>query len=285
MEIMDIEYVKLRDAQLDEKWLQNAIEDNPGILNLGDVTVIEREKKQSSGGRIDFLLHDPEKDVLYETEIMLGKLDESHIIRSIEYWDLESRRYPDKEHKAIIVAEEITNRFFNVIYLMNRSIPIMAIQLNAIRANGKIGLVFTKVLDVYEKLEIEETLPQETKDRAYWEKIGDRKFLSIADGLIREHLNVCATQKITYNKYHIAIGNGKKNTAWLHLRKRNGNCYFEFIVGEDNVDTVKDLLDNKSITYNAHSGDSISIILNEKNFTENIEVWNRIFGLSESYYA
>jgi hypothetical protein len=63
---------------------------------------------------------------MYETEIMLGGTDESHIIRTIEYWDIEKRRFLSKDHQAVIIAEEITNRFFNVITLMNRSIPNIA---------------------------------------------------------------------------------------------------------------------------------------------------------------
>ena len=49
--------------------------------------------KQASGGRIDFLLSDPETNTMYEVKVMLGRLDESHIIRTIEYWDIERRRW------------------------------------------------------------------------------------------------------------------------------------------------------------------------------------------------
>ncbi len=38
---------------------------------------------------------------------MLGAVDESHIIRTIEYWDVERQRYPTLQHRAVIVAEEI----------------------------------------------------------------------------------------------------------------------------------------------------------------------------------
>ena len=37
--------------------------------------IIERERKQSSGGRLDFLFLDPETQTMYETEIMLGDTD------------------------------------------------------------------------------------------------------------------------------------------------------------------------------------------------------------------
>ena len=120
-----------------EKWLQDKIEADPSILGLGDLVVLKREREQSSGGRIDFLLKNTESDTMYEVEIMLGATDEKHIIRTIEYWEIERRHFLEWDHKAIIVAEEITNRFFNVIALMNRSIPLIAIQLNALKIDDK----------------------------------------------------------------------------------------------------------------------------------------------------
>lgn len=62
--------VKLRD-HANESWLQTQIEQDPTVLGLGDLAVLRRERRQSSGGRLDFLLHDPETDTMYEVEIML----------------------------------------------------------------------------------------------------------------------------------------------------------------------------------------------------------------------
>ena len=158
---MDYQYqkptsVRLRDVGKDEKWLQEQVEKDPSILGLGDLSIIERERKQSSGGRIDFLMYNPEDGIRYEIELMLGKVDESHIIRTIEYWDIERRRFPSLEHRAVIVAEEITNRFFNIINLLNRSIPIIAIQLNSIIFDKNLFLNFIKVLDINEPADDEE---------------------------------------------------------------------------------------------------------------------------------
>ena len=77
--------------------------------------------------------------------MQLGKTDESHIIRTIEYWDFERNKFPNYEHVAVIIAEEITNRFFNIISLFNKSIPIIAIQLNALNIDDTLLLNFTKV--------------------------------------------------------------------------------------------------------------------------------------------
>lgn len=162
--------VFLRSLGLDERWLQDRIDDDPSLLGLGDLDVIRRERKQGSGGRIDFLMHDPEDDIRFEIEIMLGALDETHIIRTIEYWDLERQRYPTHEHRAVIVAEEITSRFFNVIRLLNRAVPIIALQLNALRFGDTIFLQFTKVLDIYESVDEVEESGGEQADPQYWER-------------------------------------------------------------------------------------------------------------------
>ena len=46
------------------------------------------EYHQPSGGIFNFLMVDRDAETFYEVEIMLGALDESHIIRTIEYWDM-----------------------------------------------------------------------------------------------------------------------------------------------------------------------------------------------------
>lgn len=104
-----------------EKWLQSLLADDPTLLGLGDLVVKDIERRQPRAGRLDMLLSDPETSTRYEVEIQVGPTDESHIIRTIEYWDVEKNRYPQYEHVAVIVAEDITSRFLNVISLLNRN--------------------------------------------------------------------------------------------------------------------------------------------------------------------
>jgi len=86
---------------------------------------------------LDILLKNPEDDTMYEVEVMLGETDETHIIRTIEYWDNEKRKWPQRQHYAVLVAENITRRFFNVIQLFSHSIPIIGIQANLIEVNDQ----------------------------------------------------------------------------------------------------------------------------------------------------
>ena len=123
MEFKPAERVSLKNhPEFNERWLHERIADDPALLGLGDVEVRDSERRQPRAGRLDLLLSDPETQTRYEVEIQLGPTDESHIIRTIEYWEIERRRYPQYEHVAVIVAEDVTSRFLNVINLLNGSV-------------------------------------------------------------------------------------------------------------------------------------------------------------------
>ena len=202
-----------RDPDADERWLQERIADNPKILGLGDLVLKDKERTQPRAGRLDLLLQDPDSLRRYEVEIQLGDTDESHIIRTIEYWDIERRRYPQYEHCAVIVAEKVTGRFLNVIGLFNGFIPLIAIQLNAVKVEGKIGLIFTKVLDDLPlgRLEEEEE-GQEPTDREYWELKGSKQTVTLADRMLDMIQPFAPGYELKYNKHYIGLAkNGQAN--------------------------------------------------------------------------
>ncbi len=164
----------------DEQWLRKVIEDDPSIIGLGELELKEAERIQPKAGRLDLLLYDRENEKRYEVELMLGKIDESHIIRAIEYWDNERKRLPNYEHCAVIVAEDITSRFLNIIGLFNNQIPIIAIQLNALAVNEHVVLDFVKVLDEVTVGEEEDEVIVK-KDRNYWDNKANKESLKAVD--------------------------------------------------------------------------------------------------------
>ena len=82
-----------------EKWVQERIGEDPSILGLGDTVLKDKERNLPWGG-LDLLFQDAESSTPYEVEIMLGSTDESHIIRTLEYWDVERTQHPKYEHYA-----------------------------------------------------------------------------------------------------------------------------------------------------------------------------------------
>ena len=103
-------------------------------LGLGELEGVIKEGAVSSGGRLDILLKNPLDDTMYEVETMLGDTDPDHIVRTIEYWDLVRRKWPQRQHFAVLIAERITKRFFNVIRLLSDTVPLIAIQVNVIES-------------------------------------------------------------------------------------------------------------------------------------------------------
>ena len=113
---------------------------DPSILGLGDLQPVMKEKTQSQGGRLDLLLKDDD-DTMYEVEIQLEETNPSHIIRTIEYWDNEKKRWPSRSHKAVLVAEKINSRFFNVVQLLSKAVPIIGIQARTWTMGVRSGII------------------------------------------------------------------------------------------------------------------------------------------------
>jgi hypothetical protein len=260
--------VDLRAAGLDERWLQEQIKDEPGILGLGDLEIAGREHQQPIGGRIDFLMRDPEAETFYEVEVMLGSLDESHIIRTIEYWDIERQRRPLFDHRAVIVAEQITTRFFNVLRLLNRSVPMIAIQLSAFKLDdNNIVLHPVTVLDVLEEIaDVDD--PAEQADRTFWERKSETASLAVMDRIISLLRTEGVEPRITYNKYHIAMGTTGINFWWFSPRKSAGNCHMEVRVSSETRDTLLGALQSKGIDASPRRADRMSFNVTTQGLSE-----------------
>lgn len=208
MQHIRLKQVRLKNhPTLTEKWVQSVIDEDPTILGIGDVLVKDRERVHPGAGRLDLLLQDVDGHGRYEVEIQLGATDESHIIRTIEYWDIERRRYPQYDHTAVIVAEEVTSRFLNVISLFNGFIPIMALQMKAIETPEGIGLDFTRVLDTIQLgLLDEDEETTELTDRNYWEtQRGTPKTVKLADRIFDMVRDFVPNIEQSYNKYYIGF--------------------------------------------------------------------------------
>ena len=209
--------------ELNERWVQERIAEDPSILGLGDLILKDKERPQAGAGRLDLLLQDADSTRRYEVEIQLGKTDESHIIRTIEYWDIERKRYPQYEHTAVIIAEEITSRFLNVISLFNGTIPLMAIQMNAVQLGDTVSLAFTTVLDqVFLGLVDEDEETQEPADRAYWENRGSKATVAMADELLTLVQEFNPRLQLNYTKSYIGLAiDGRPNNFLLFFPKKD----------------------------------------------------------------
>lgn len=232
---------------INETAIQEFIFNDPSVLGLGELIPIQREKIQPSGGRLDLLLSDPNGEERYEVEIQLGPTDPSHIIRTIEYWDTERKRYPKYDHCAVIVAEEITGRFMNVISLFNGSIPLIALQLSAIKRGEDVELIFTKVLDRITLGDEDEEVGEAT-DRAYWEKRSSPAVLKLVDKIFADLSDIASGYELKYNKFYIGLTKDGTTKNFITFRPKKTFLRFQFYGPETEETTAK--LDDSNLDAN-----------------------------------
>lgn len=237
--------VYIRNADKDEYWLQEMIYKDPTILGLGDLDPVSREKSQSSGGRLDILLKDREDNSMYEVEIMLGETDPSHIIRSIEYWDNEKRKYPQRQHFCVLVAEAFDRRYFNVIQILSMNIPMIAIQADLLEVNQEYILTFTKILDIYTEPDDEEE-PTPVNESSWKEK----SFWTL--NTAKELYDLVETDKktIKYTRSYISIMINGKNAYVLDKRAQSTSILIFSVKDDEKVDAIKIVLDKNNVVYN-----------------------------------
>lgn len=223
-------------STLTEKWVQDRIAEDPQILGIGDVILKDRERNQPRAGRLDLLLQEAEGNRRYEIEIQLGKTDESHIIRTIEYWDIERKRYPQYDHTAVIIAEEITSRFLNVISLFNGTIPLVAIKMQAVQLGSSVSLIFTTVLDqVQLGLVDEDEAVHEATDRAYWESRGSKATVAMADELFEIVKGLDNSLELKYNKFYIGLARQGQADNFVVFRPQKNSIRVEPRLKKDDV--------------------------------------------------
>jgi hypothetical protein len=134
---------------------------------------------------------------------------------------------PQYDHVAVLIAEDITSRFLNIISLLNGFIPLVAIQLNAIQIGDQITLIFTVVLDHRIGLAPEEEEEQEVTDRAYWEKRSSKTIVEMADEVLRLVKTLDQDLDLKYNRFYISLSKNNKPFNFVIFRPKKTSLGIE----------------------------------------------------------
>ena len=279
------EVISLKNSKVyTEKWLQKQIEDDPSLIGLGDLEFRNTEKILIGGGRLDTILYDPEDLKRYKVEIQLGKTDETHIIRTIEYWDIEKKRNPQYEHCAVIIAEDITSRFLNVISLFNGFIPIIAIQVKALQFGDNISLFFTKVLDETKFELLEEDTITETVNRQYWEEKANKNMLKLVDEII-DHLDVVKEEyNLKYNKHYIGLEKNGSANNFVNFKPRKNSVIIHIKL--DKLEEYDDLIEQYDIEEMSYEKrfKQYRFKINKKDISTNIALIKQLVNAAKENY-
>ena len=252
------EPIPLKDhPEFNEKWVQNLIANDPSILGLGDLVLRDVERIQPRAGRLDLLLQDTDTNRRYEVELQLGPTDEAHIIRTIEYWDIEKKRYPQYEHCAVLIAEDITSRFLNVVSLFNGTIPLIAIQMQALKVGDSLTVIFTKVMDELFRglIDEDEDAKAAPTDRSYWERRATKATVGLTDQMLEILRSIDQTLNLKYNKFYIGVEKDGQPYNFVTFRPKKNTLNFELKLSQtDQLDTKIDDAGLDTLEYNKKWG-------------------------------
>ena len=264
-----------------ENWGQDIIMADPSVLGLGELVLRDRERIQPRAGRLDLLLQDPETYKRYEVELQLGATDENHIIRTIEYWDIERKRYPQYEHCAVIVAEDITSRFLNIISLFNGALPIIAIQLQAYEISGHTTLVFTKVLDHVERglVDEDEDAISAPTDRAYWEsQKATPKTLALMEKVFELVQEADPEVELKYNKFYVGLIKQGRAQNYVTFRPNRTSMTLEpKLPRTDETDALLEAAGLETLEY-ATRWNHYRIRVTEKDIKTHTDLFSQLIG-------
>jgi hypothetical protein len=242
---------------VNERWVQNRIAEDPKILGLGELILRDQERTQPKGGRLDLLLQDQETKRRFEVELQLGATDESHIIRTIEYWDTERKRYPQYDHCAVLIAEDITSRFLNVVSLFNGTIPLIAIQMQGFRVAEYSTLVFTTVMDEMSRgvIDEDEDAAAAPTDRAYWEEKSTKDNVLLMDQLFEIVKVTDPGLQLKYNKFYVGLSKDERPETFIHFRPQKKVLLFEIkLKRSDELDAMIEKAGFDTLGYDSQWG-------------------------------
>jgi hypothetical protein len=255
-----------------EKWLHDRICEDATILGLGDVRVLDRERVIRGGGRLDLLLLDEDNDRRYEVEIQLGATDPSHIIRCIEYWDAERRHYPGYEHIAVIIAEDITARFLNVMSLLAGSISLVAIQLDALKVGEQLLLHFTQVLDQRD-LRVDDTIEDDggggEADRAFWDKKAGAGLMKTCDDVLAMiNKNAKTLHSLNYLRGYVGLQSNGVVDNFIYMSPKPSKKFTHVNFRNSNADEWKAKLEEAGVPVSSKQKDRLRVTVSPQEFSQ-----------------
>ena len=200
-------------------------------------------------------------------------------MRIIEYWDNETRRRPSHRHYAVLVAESVTSRFFNVIQLIGRSVPFIAVQASIFEAQGQRVLCFTKVLDVMEDEDETPADPQPASEKDWREKAPWT--LEAATTLLEVVRSVDGEYSLNPRRNSICLRLGRYNH--YRLRKRSNNkSSLEFWLSDELFEKAQGLLDENGLPFQRRK-DRVKLTVDKATVASHAAMFREITPLVKRY--
>ena len=177
----------------------------------------------------------------------------------------------------MLVAESFARRFFNVIQLLSQSVPLIAIQVSVVEADGHRVLHFSKLLDVYEEPD-DSTAPPEPVDEAYWRQ-NSPSTLEIAKDFLEIIKSVLPDATLKFVRAYVAIRVGKSGYNYFSLMKRaSDRPVLWFRVSSDTIEAATSALEEAGLSY-VKGSDHLQLGMTKEMVSAHAETFRKIAAL------
>jgi hypothetical protein len=129
----------------DQVWLQEWLKEQPGRIGLGELGVADGDPVQDEDGNPAFLAADGD-DRYFSVDVLLGEMDASQGFGLLHNWARNRVRHPDKTHIAVLVTEDIGDRYRSTLEALAEHLPLVVVELNAWHGEAEAILVPRVVL-------------------------------------------------------------------------------------------------------------------------------------------
>lgn len=205
----------------DEAWLEQLIKSDTTLLELGPLDLVTSQIHQAKG-RLDLLLRDRKNEVIYVVELMLGALDESHIVRTIEYWLREREResHEDYELVAVLAAERVLeSRFVDVVRFLSRQMPLLLMEILALQVENRLTLRFTRVFDG-RRAEAEAVSASPEASRESWTEAASPETVSLAEKFAEMLKEINPSISLTFKQQFLGLRIGNRASNFMTFQPR-----------------------------------------------------------------
>ena len=184
----------------------------------------------------------------------------------------------------MIIAEDITSRFLNVISLFNGFIPLIAIQVKAVKIDDTISLFFTKVLDENKFDILEEESASEPTDKEYWEKKATKESVKLTEKLMSSLHEITSEYSLKYNKHYIGIAKNNVANNFLSFVPRKSAVILHFKLEKtDEIDEIIEKSDLDSLAYDKQ-WNQYRLRIREDDLKNSLEVIEDLAARAKSAY-
>jgi predicted transport protein len=157
-----------------------------------------------------------------------------------------------------LIAEDITSRFPNVVSLFNGTIPLIAIQMQALKIGDSVTLVFTTVMDELSRGYIDEDEDAEaapTDRGAIGRSGGSKATLGVADELLAVLKELDPSLEFKYNKFYIGLSKDGQPYNFVTFRPKKNQLNFELKLPQsDELDAKIEQAGIETLEYNKRWG-------------------------------